>query len=298
MFSRTGDKRIRKGCKYPVTKVNRKKITDLLLREQLALDEDWGQLPKQLPSFVHPLLGPEIASLLEKKLRKLMDAGCHRKVLWFCLGQLDPSAAKDRLGRTCVAIRKDRKTGQKRESYVIPASRKIATREDLKPLANACRNAFTQIHRYTDELGLVARALEREHPVPRPLVELADQTTSSMDPVTALLHTRYLLGWVENLSQDWATPEENKVLKAKEPLYLGIYVEYITRGRRKVRKDCEEIVETILSYFSPDLTSIRKKIGNFRDRYPQTYKKLYSNLRDLHLRLQPTKSASSAHKPI
>jgi hypothetical protein len=298
MFSRTGDKPIRKGHNYLVTKVNRKKITDLLLREKLALDEDWDQLPGQLPSFIPPLLGAANMDLLEKHMKRLMmDAGCRQEVLWFCLGQLDPSAAKDSPGRTYVTIRKDRKTGKKSAS-VIPGWRKIATREDLKPLANACRNASTQIHRYTDELHIAARALKSEPPAHLLSVEVGGRRYRPMDPVTALSQARDLLRWVEKLARDWATPEENKVLKAKGTLYLGVYVQCVTRGRRKVRKDCEGIVETILSYFSPDLTSIRKKIANFRDRYPQTYKKLYSNLKDLHLRLQPTKSASSAYKSI
>jgi hypothetical protein len=116
---------------YGMSKPQRKKIAERLLRMRLGLDEDWltpddedkAHLPAALPRFItHECSEREIEEL-ETDLDRLAAAGCRRGVLIFCLRQLSPGAKEIQAGREWVS----------KDEPEMPAKRfrELATKEDL-----------------------------------------------------------------------------------------------------------------------------------------------------------------------
>jgi hypothetical protein len=216
------------------TKVARKRISEQLLIERLFLNEEWldpanvhVQFPTRLPKGMRKAKEPSEIWDIEKELDQLVEHGCHRGVLYWCLARLGPREDWLQLGRKEVPPFEE--SG---ESAPLMVPHELAKREDMAALANQVKATAAQIHRFRKELLLCADALGHECPLPEGLM-----TDGPCDPLDAHFLLKSSLIWVQQLAACWATPQVIPLVKSKGILYLLVYVAMFpgagTRGSKK-----------------------------------------------------------------
>jgi hypothetical protein len=197
-----------------MAKHDRKKIAERLLRERLGLDEDWlnrdddrnAHLPSALPRFLAQRLSRPALKALEEDLDRLVEAGCRRQALYFCLAQLNAEADWSR-------------------------TQLVATKEDMEAIANKAKAARKLIHRYRAELLLAASASPQGLP--------GGMFTTLPDPDEALSVLANSLTWLCSLADSYAKPFEKTLLKSKGLLYLTLYVALHADARRSRAPDSQ-----------------------------------------------------------
>lgn len=129
----------------------RKRIATLLLAQRLGLNEDWRDpdfrisLPSKAPRPAPRTFSPAESEELKASVERLVAIGCQKRVIYWCLAELGPSANKVRLGqRNRVEVNADE--NKNREYVVTPAT---ATREDMQALARKLATVAKEIHRQT-----------------------------------------------------------------------------------------------------------------------------------------------------
>ena len=269
----------------------RKAISKSILKEALGLDQSWidrweenGSLqeesfaPEEIPGFIEKSERKEIEELIDR----LVVAGCHRRVIYFCLKQLSPAAKRRRSGDHRI--------------------RKTATREDIATVASRARSARKQIHRFNYELSLAAESLGRAIP--------AGLRTPTGAPEEALSIVRSALSWVADLADAYSAPMMATLMKSKGLLYLTEYVvsyadetklrsprSTTVRGDSKKASDAKQarkktppegnVLANLLSKFlgeneSKSPSELKEKLDSFRRDHPDLYKVLRQNLAELH----------------
>lgn len=266
-----------------MTKHDRKKIAELLLGERLGLDEDWlnrdddgnAHLPSALPRFLAKRLSRPALKALEQDLDRLVEAGCRRQALNFCLAQLNPEADWSR-------------------------NQLSATKEDMEAVANKAKAARKLIHRYRAELLLAASASPQRLP--------GGMFVTLLDPDEVVSVLMNSLTWVASLADTYAAPFEKTLLKSKGLLYLTLYVSLHADARRShAPKSQLEIGTAVVQkparrsklgtvppghalasvaqrctskWWSP--SDLRGKLKMFQRDYPSLYAKMKSKMLELH----------------
>lgn len=265
-----------------MAKDHRKKVAERLLRERLGLDEDWvnrdddgnAHLPSALPQFLAQKHSRLALKALEEDLDRLVEAGCRRQALYFCLAQLNPEAGWSR--------------------------QLSATKEDMEAVANKAKAARKLIQRYRDELLLAASASQQGLP--------GGMFTTLPDPDEAISVLTNSLTWVSSLVDSYAAPFEKTLLKSKGLLYLTLYVSVHADARRSRTPDSQRVIGTTviqrrarrskLGTIAPDhaLASVarlctskrwspsdlREKLKRFQRDFPSLYTKMKSKMLELH----------------
>jgi hypothetical protein len=215
---------------------------------------------------------------VEGHIKRLVEAGCLRPVLYFCLEQLSPEAAAAREGRR-------RKPVPGEDGEFSPAAewtegRKLETREDLEAVTNTADAARRQIHGHRRELLLVAYT--REFPLPTCM------TAEPEDADDALTLLEESLSWVSKLAGAYIAPFEKTLLKSKGLLYLTAYV-LGHADATKVRGRRWQGVDEALARLAGMLTKrklspsdLRAKLRKFEQDYPRLHKLLVRKLDELH----------------
>lgn len=264
-----------------MAKHDRKKIAERLLQERLGLDEDWlnrddggnAHLPSALPRFLAQRLSRPALKALEEDLARLVEAGCRRQALYFCLAQLNPEADWSR-------------------------KQLVATKEDMEAIANNSKAARKLIHRYRDELLLAASASPQGLP--------GGMFVTLPDPDETLSVLTNSLTWLCSLAESYAKPFEKTLLKSKGLLYLTLYVFLHADSRRSRARDSQrQIGDSVVparrskpAVPSPDhaLASVarlctskrwspsdlREKLKRFQRDFPSLYAKMKSKMLELH----------------
>jgi len=282
---------------------DRKKITELLLRERLGLDEDClnrdedgtVHLPSSLPAFLAETRPKHDLKALEADLGRLVEAGCRREALYFCLAQLSPDAEQIRAGRESVFD--PGKAGD--EGVLRKRNRKLATREDLEAVASKARAARHVVRKYRSELLLAAGL--RRCPLP------GGMFTELSDPDEALSLLTDSLTWVAGLANSYVAPFEATLLKSKGLLYLTLYVStYAAKevrspqdrtttgtpasqrggslGKREVRP-AEKVLASIARLCTGKAwtpSDLLTKLKRFQSDHPALYAKMKAKLTELH----------------
>jgi hypothetical protein len=283
-------------------KVARRRISEQLLIERLLLDEEWLhpdnvhiQFPTCLPKRVRK--GKTLSEIreIEKELDQLVEHGCHRGVLYWCLARLGPREDWLRLGgKEVPPFEESGETVPRRVSY------RLATREDMAALANQVKATLGLIHRFRKELLLGAEALGDDCPLPEGLV-----TGGPCDPLDAHFLLKASLVWVQQLATCWATPTETTLMKSKGILYLLAYAAMFpgagTRDLKKKgaaakkaegagsrspvlkRRTAERIAQIAHLHGGLDLPAadLITKLRRFQGDYPDLYARLADLLKHL-----------------
>lgn len=265
-----------------MAKHDRKKIVELLLRERLGLDEDWlnrdddgnAHLPSALPRFLAQSLSRSAIKALEEDLDRLVEAGCRRQALYFCLAQLNPEAGWSR--------------------------QLSATKEDMEAVANKAKAARKLIHRYRAELLLAASASPQSLPGGM-FITLPDPD----EVISVLLDS---LTWVSSLVDSYAAPFEKTLLKSKGLLYLTLYVSLHADARRSRIPDSQRkigtpVVQRSVRHSKPSTiaparllasvarlctskswspSDLRGKVKMFHQDHPSLYARMKSKMLELH----------------
>jgi hypothetical protein len=283
------------------TKVARKRISEQLLIERLLLDEEWldpdnvhVQFPTCLPKRILKGKKPLEIREIEKELDQLVEHGCHRGVLYWCLARLGPREDWLRLGgKEVPPFEESGETAPRRVSY------KLATREDMATLANQAKATAGLIHRFRKELLLSAEALGNDCPLPEGLM-----TDGPCDPLDAHFLLKSSLIWVQQLAACWATPQETTLVKSKGILYLLAYAAMFpaagtrdpkngdapkkadeARSRSQVlqRRTAESIAQIAHLHSGMDLppADLITKLRRFEGDHPDLYARLLGLLKHL-----------------
>jgi hypothetical protein len=204
-------------------KLQRKAITERLLRVRLGLDQDWlirddhgkAYLPTHLPHFItHDHTKKEVEEL-ETTLERLVAAGCRRGVLMFCLQQLSPGAKEVLAGRDWkFAAGKDGSDDVEEKRF-----RALGTREDLEAVSNTAKKLTKLISDYRRELLMAAEAGLAFEP---PRMVLSEFGVHDQGEWLSLLQK--LMAWTRGLADSYAAPYENLLMQSKELLYLTLYM--------------------------------------------------------------------------
>jgi hypothetical protein len=266
-----------------MAKHDRKKIAERLLRERLGLDEDWlnrdddgnAHLPSALPRFLAQRLSRSALKALEEDLDRLVEAGCRRQALYFCLAQLNPEADWSR-------------------------TQLVAIKQDMEAIANKAKATRKLIHRYRAELLLSAS----ESPQGLP----GGMFTTAPDPDEALSVLTNSLTWLCRLADSYAKPFEKTLLKSKGLLYLALYVSLHADARRSRVSDSQRgigapVVQrpagrsklgtiaphhalasvarlSASKWWSP--SDLREKLKRFERDHPNLYARMKSKMLELH----------------
>jgi hypothetical protein len=266
-----------------MAKHDRKKIAERLLRERLGLDEDWlnrgddsnAHLLSALPRFLALRLSRPALKSLEGDLDRLVEAGCRRQALYFCLAQLNPEADWSR-------------------------TQLVATKEDMEAIAAKAKATRKLIHRYRAELLLAASANPQDRP--------GGMFTTLPEPDEALSVLTNSLTWLCSLAESYSKPFEKTLLKSKGLLYLTLYVSLLADARRSLAPDSQrEIGASVVRrpawrsrpFVSPpdralasvaqvctskqwSPSDLRGKLKKFQQDHPALYATMKSKLTELH----------------
>lgn len=87
------------------------RISEALLADRLGLNEEWierweeggeireeSHMPDRLPAFIHKNFKKGEIEDIGREVKRLVEAGCRRQVVYFCLAQLSPEAEWLRAG--------------------------------------------------------------------------------------------------------------------------------------------------------------------------------------------------------
>ncbi len=274
-----------------MNRVPRRRIEEALLEERLGLNDDWVErreeggkcieesfAPAGLPPFIHATLGRYKVDDVEGHIRRLVEAGCLRPVLYFCLEQLSPEAVAAREGKRWRSVQ--RADG---EFDLLPAREErqaLTTREEMETVKSKAKKVRGLFHRYRRELLLVADT--NEFSLPTGIM------TRPEDAEDALALLEDSLTWVYSLAGAYAAPFEKTLLKSKGLLYLTAYVlghadATKVRGRRwqGVGKELAGLASLVTERkLSP--SDLRAKLRKFRKDHERLYKLLVRKLDELH----------------
>lgn len=148
-------------------------------------------------------------------IEQLVQAGCHRQVLYWCLQQMNRAANKVRMG----AVRKAVLMAGEVDHDLITVDHPLATGDDMQDLTNKVQAATEMISRYENELLIAANVLLDNPQLRRDLTEFEE-----VAPDEAMLMLRSLLHWIKRLAQVWPAPNMNTLMKSKGLLFLLAYV--------------------------------------------------------------------------
>jgi len=180
---------------------DRRRIAQRLVGERLGIERGWEDSALapatfgDLPDFGEPKLSPEEASKIEAFIAKLIDLGCNRYVVYWCIQELLTDADRLRGGGGAMA-----------------------TREDMAGLSKRIQGAEELIRRYSKELLLVAEACPDEHPL-----RSGWETFPAPIPAETMHDLLDHLTWVKGLAEAWKSPNVNSLMKNKGLLYLLAY---------------------------------------------------------------------------
>lgn len=265
-------------------------VEEALLEDRLRLNDEWVRQREEggkcveesialarLPPFIQTTLSRTKAYRVEEYLSRLVAAGCCRPVLYFCLEQLSPEAVAAREGRRWGSVLGE--DGESTLAAVPTERRKLATREDMEVVRNKVRVVRRFIHRYQQELLLVADTDE----VPAPQGIMTEPVIA--EHVLALLEDS--LTWVSSLAEAYTAPFEKTLLMSKGLLYLTAYVtahaDMKTRGRRGDSVDAALAkLASMVSGRTWRPSDLREKLRKFEQDYPRLYKLLVRKLGELH----------------
>jgi len=277
--------------KTPTTKLSRRKVEEALIADRLGLHDDWverwergGQrfeeslAPGRLPPFIRAALDRDEVYDVEGHLRRLVEAGCCRSVLYFCLEELSPDAAAVREGRRRKLV--PGINGEFNLSDERTEGRPLATREDMEAVKNKAEATRRLIHRHQRELLLVADTDEFDLPT--------GMTAVPEDADDALSLLKESLGWVSSLAGAYATPFEKTLLKSKALLFLTAYVlahaqAPKVRGLRwkGVKRELAGLASLVTKKkWSP--SDLREKLRKFERDHPRLNRILLRKLGELH----------------
>src|SRR5271157_5876703 len=184
-------------------KEKRKRSGEALLADRLGLNEDWIErwedhgewhqesfAPDQLPAFITEMFEPKELKEVKREIGRLVEAGCRKHVIYFCLAQLSPDAEFQRSGGERESVPSAISGG---DESLRKRKRRLATSEDLEAVANTARAARRQIHRFQRELLLAANATG----CPLPMGFGAQPE----DPADRVALVKNLLTWVTKLAE-------------------------------------------------------------------------------------------------
>lgn len=305
----------------------RHKVEEALLADRLSLDHDWidrweedGQYkeesfaPEQVPTFIKGDVDAVNAAV-----DQLVAAGCRKQVVYFCLNELSPEAEKSRFERKSNDASKDSKHGRNSpigrpedelDTSVAPPP-KLAQRQQFKELPTLARRVRRLIHRYRNELWLVAHAIERRNnwqrvrrlahaaqqdqnpPATEPDfgadIDLPSSTLTKLSlPEDALSLVESSLLWVARLAKGYAAPFEERVLRSKAYVFLTGYVNKyadLSKFRRKAWGGRDNPLSALTSLvggkgWSPSY--LNGKLQKFKQDHPDLYDLLMDKLDELH----------------
>jgi hypothetical protein len=295
----------------PKTKPNRKRISEALLADRLGLNEPWierweeggrlreeSSLPDRLPDFITKIHKKKEIEGIESDIKRLVTAGCQRRVVYFCLAQLSPEADRLRAGgeRQPVFGRGD---VAENEDYWVPKPNRLATHQDLQSVANTAKSARKQIHRYQHELTLIAETTECPLPV-----GLMCRPESPVDALTLLQDS---LSWAAKLAVAYTAPFATTLLKSKGVLYLTLYVSKFVDSKKlrgsklsgvfrdsgkpsgSARSGRTSPVDGHLKSLANAVTrkkwsasELHEKLNDFREDHPRLFERLAEKLAELH----------------
>jgi hypothetical protein len=204
-----------------MAKPDRKRMDEVLLRNALGLDDDWlnrdedgvAHLPTRLPSFIRQGHSERDVGQVEAAVNRLVSAGCRRQALYFCLQELSPAAERSRRGQEWAFL-KDKQNTDPEELRIKPL--KLASKEDVKVVANHAKRALRVIREYRRELLLAHEATKSR--LPRGLIVAAPDAGEAISLLLASL------AWVRELANSYVAPFETTLLKSKGLFCLTLYV--------------------------------------------------------------------------
>jgi hypothetical protein len=284
------------------TKTARKKITEQVLIERLFLDEEWLdpdnadiRFDERLPASIRRQKSSTVIREIEQYVDRLVDHGCHRGVIYWCLERLTPEEEQFRFKGASTPVPEENERPGVRP---IPG-RTLATREKLSPLISGLRSVSGMVQRYKRELLFTADAFEREIPLPEGLL-----TEGPSDPADAMLLLQSCLKWARKLAENWAAPQLTTIMRSKGILYLVAYASMRStsdqgkRGRASRRKaearpdstmvlrraDARVITHLVdtcsgIAIHEDDLIS---KLRGFQSDHPLLYARLLHLMEHLH----------------
>jgi hypothetical protein len=294
-------------------KIDRKKVEEALLADRLGLNEPWierweengewreeSHAPDRLTDFILSNRKKREIEDVETDIQRLVAAGCRRQVVYFCLAELSPDATWLRAGGERQPVFTTGRAPADDEDYSLrKRERRLATREDLKAVANTAKEARKQIHRYQRELELIADAAG--YPLP---LGLMCQPKLAVDALALLENS---LTWAAKLAAAYTAPFESTLLKSKGLLYLTLYIEMYANpkklsgskmsgllresakpsGTRRAKRTF--VADNPLTSLANALTvrhwspsDLYNKLAGFKADYPRLYKKLAEKLAELH----------------
>jgi len=180
---------------------DKRRIAQRLIGERLGIEHDWDDAaetpatPGIIPDYGEPKLSVKEAFAIEGLITTLINLGCNPYVVYWCIQQMVTDA------------------------NLLGGGASMATREDMVGLSKRVRGAEELIHKYANELLLVAEACPSAHPVRRgwetdPAPIAAETMHNLLDHLT----------WVKGLAKAWRSPNVNSLMKNKGLLYLLAYV--------------------------------------------------------------------------
>ena len=282
-------------------RIDRKKISEKILEERLGLNDPWidytdqkGEVkwesfaPDDLPQFIRSKLKSAEVKEVEMDVKRLVEAGCCKPVIYFCLAQLSPEAEQRRSeGEFMRPLSKPGSIDG--EELPLPDVRQLlASGEHLEAVANSARKTRKIIHKYRRELMFAADAAEpSEHPLPGSMMTTPEHATDALVPSSmkktpenagdALALLNYSLGWVATLAEAYSAPSQKTLLKNKGLLYLTAYVT-AHPDERKIRghahageDDALSGVATSVSGKEWSSSDLREKLQNFKKDHLRLY---------------------------
>jgi hypothetical protein len=181
---------------------DKRRIAQRVIGVRMGIESNWGDaaaippLPEDLPQNGEPKLTIEETSAIEACIIRLVNLGCIRNVLYWCIQEFGTDA--DRL---------------------VGGGASMATREDMAGLSKKVKGVIEATRRYRDELLVVAEACPEAHPLRRGW--LTEPAPLASEQMTDLLDH---LSWLDELAESWQSPNVNSLMKNKGILYLLAYV--------------------------------------------------------------------------
>jgi hypothetical protein len=200
---------------------DRKRIAEVLLAERLVLNEDGmdlesiADLPETLPANGGRKMSLPEAKEVEKQLALLVECGCRRSVLYWCLAQLGPEADERRKGKERYLVPAE----DEAQSHWVTKTPALPTREDMTVFINASRAYERALRQVEKGLLLVADARGDTHPLPQGML-----TDGPDDAHEAMLIHRQSVAWARKLAEDYQAPNVGLLVKSKGVLFLLAYV--------------------------------------------------------------------------
>ena len=161
---------------------------------------------------------------VEKRVEQLVEGGCKRKVLYWCLSRLTLKAERERAGEVRHIEALDDSPVKSRTSQ-----EKLPTREHMKGVSNQLEAALGVIQNHQGELLMASEVLGHSLPLPKGGI-LFDSPPTDIDAMLMLMSS---LAWAKKLSDSWQGLNEKQWVKSMGSLYLLEYVWLCTKSPEK-----------------------------------------------------------------